>query len=88
MYQMRNYIFAGVFSEGGAPSAWCACSATIWVFGRTRNPYFVILGASLLFDSAFLMLLPHRGYLSGTVLIMPTRSVFRGRIPCCLICAH
>ena len=27
-------------------------------------------------------------YLSGTVLIMPTRSVFRARIHCCLICVH
>ena len=26
-------------------------SATIWVCGRTRDPYFVILGASLLFES-------------------------------------
>ena len=27
-------------------------------------------------------------YLSGTLLSKPTRSVFRGRSPCCLICAH
>ena len=30
----------------GAPVAQCARSATIWAFGCTRNPYFVILGAS------------------------------------------
>ena len=40
----------------------CARSATIWVSGCARNPYFVILGASLLFDNWFLMLLPHWGY--------------------------
>ena len=27
-------------------------------------------------------------YLSGTLGNMPTRSVFRGRCHCCLICAH
>ena len=30
----------------------CVRSATIWVFGRNRDPYFVILGASLLFGGA------------------------------------
>ena len=29
----------------GAPQAQCARSATIWVSGRTRDPYFEILGA-------------------------------------------
>ena len=29
----------------GAPQAQCAHSATIWASGRTRNPYFEILGA-------------------------------------------
>ena len=29
----------------------CAHSATIWAYGRSTNPYFVILGASLLFDN-------------------------------------
>ena len=39
----------------------CVRSATIWVSGCTRTPYFVILWASLLFDSMFcsvLLLLP------------------------------
>ena len=31
----------------------CKCNATIWACGRTRDPYFVILGASLLFESWF-----------------------------------
>ena len=30
---------------GGAPQAQCARSATIWASGRTRDPYFEILGA-------------------------------------------
>ena len=38
---------------GGAPSAQCAHSATIWASGRSRNPYFVVLWASLLFGSRF-----------------------------------
>ena len=29
----------------GAPQAQCARSATIWASGRTRDPYFEILGA-------------------------------------------
>ena len=29
----------------GVPQAQCACSATIWASGRTRDPYFEILGA-------------------------------------------
>ena len=36
---------------GGALSAvraWCGRSATIWASSRTGDPYFVILGASLL----------------------------------------
>ena len=32
----------------GAPLAQCARSATIWASSRTGDPYFVILGASLL----------------------------------------
>ena len=31
----------------------CARSATIWAFVRSRNPYFVVLLASLLFGSRF-----------------------------------
>ena len=31
----------------------CTRSATIWVSGRSRNPYFVVLWASLLFRSRF-----------------------------------
>ena len=31
----------------------CARSATIWAPGRSRNPYFVVLWASLLFGSRF-----------------------------------
>ena len=41
---------------GGALSAVrarCARSATIWASGRSRNPYFVVLWASLLFGSRF-----------------------------------
>ena len=29
----------------GAPQAQCTRSATIWASGRTRDPYFEILGA-------------------------------------------
>ena len=36
-------------------------SATIWTSGCTRNPYFLMLGASLLFDNRFLMLLLYCG---------------------------
>ena len=32
----------------GAHLAQCARSATFWAFGRTRDPYFGMLGASLL----------------------------------------
>ena len=46
----------------GAPFGQCAHSATIWVPGHTRNPYFAIIGASLLFDNRFLMFLLHWGY--------------------------
>ena len=46
----------------GAPLAQCVHGATICAFGRTRNPYFVIPGASLLFDNRFLMLLLHWRY--------------------------
>ena len=28
-------------------------NATIWVSGRSRNPYFVVLGASLLYDNTY-----------------------------------
>ena len=41
---------------GGASSALCvqcARSATIWAFSRSRNPYFVLLWASLLFGNRF-----------------------------------
>ena len=30
------------------------CTATIWASRRTRNPHFVVLGASLLFDNMYL----------------------------------
>ena len=33
--------------------AQCARSATIWAPGRSGNPYFVVLWASLLFSSRF-----------------------------------
>ena len=36
-----------------AVRAQCARSATIWASGRSRNPYFVKLWASLLFGSRF-----------------------------------
>ena len=45
-----------VYLCGGALSAvhvQCARSATIWVPGRSRNPYFVVLWASLLFGIRF-----------------------------------
>ena len=61
----------------GAPLAQCARSvrsATIWVFGRTKNPYFVILGTSLLFGNRFLMLLPHLGH--GMFGFSPTSTHF------------
>ena len=38
----------GVEDIKGAPLAQCARSATIWASSRTGDPYFVILGASLL----------------------------------------
>ena len=41
----------GKFSDGYTLHT--SRSATIWASGRTRNPYFVILLASLLFDSRF-----------------------------------
>ena len=34
----------------------------VWPLGRTRNPYFMVLGASLWFYNRVLMLLLHRGY--------------------------
>ena len=40
----------------------CTHCATIWPFGRTRNPYLVMLGASLLSNNGFLMLLLHQRY--------------------------
>ena len=46
----------------GAPLAQCGRNATIWVPSRTGDPYFVILGASLLPLAWVLMLLPHGGY--------------------------
>ena len=52
----------------------CVRSATIWVVGRTRNPCFVILRASLLFDNWFLMLLLHCGY--GIFLFSPNATHF------------
>ena len=45
----------------GAPLAQCAHSATIWASGCPKNPYFVTLGASLLFGNRLLMVLPHWG---------------------------
>ena len=45
--------------EAGALSA---VRAQYLASGRTGNPCFVILGASLLFDNSFLMLLSHWGY--------------------------
>ena len=52
MYAMGAHVYFAC-SEGysktkGAHLAQCACSATIWAPGRTRDPYFEILGASLL----------------------------------------
>ena len=38
--------------------AQCLQSATIWALGPTRNPYFVIRGASLLFDNSCLYCSP------------------------------
>ena len=35
----------GTQDAKGAPQAQCALNATIWVSGRTRDPYFEILGA-------------------------------------------
>ena len=49
----RSLQVGGFGAFGGALSVVCAHSATIWVSGRTRDPYFVILGASLLFESRF-----------------------------------
>ena len=43
----------------GAPLAHCTCNATISVSGRGRNTYFMIFGASVLFDNRFAMLLVH-----------------------------
>ena len=45
----------------GAHFAQCMRNATISVSGLTRNPYFMILGAALLFDNGFLMLFLHCG---------------------------
>ena len=36
-----------------AVHAQCTRSATIWESRRTRNPHFVVLGASLLFDNTY-----------------------------------
>ena len=46
---MRRGRRVWVGGSKGAPLAQCARSATIWVFSDSRIPYFVILGASLLF---------------------------------------
>ena len=47
--RFRPQGFGGTTACGlrskGAPQAQCARSATIWVSGRTRDPYFEILGA-------------------------------------------
>ena len=46
----------GGTEQGRAPvTQWVALkrSATIWVPSHTRNPYFVILWASLLFDGRY-----------------------------------
>ena len=53
----------------------------------TRNPYFVILGASLLFDNRFLMLLRHRGmaYL-GFYSVSPIFTPFYTFVPLTYSC--
>ena len=43
----------GIFSTAHAQ---CARGAVVWVSVLTKNPYFVILGTSLLFDNLFLIL--------------------------------
>ena len=40
-------------ARGGGGEAQCARIVTIWASRRTRNPYFVVLGASLLFDNKY-----------------------------------
>ena len=51
---MQHLLFGGqalLFIKGGTLSAvraQCRCSATIWASSRIGDPYFVILGASLL----------------------------------------
>ena len=62
-------IMGGLGGAFSALRAQCLCNATIWRFGRTRNPYFVILGASPLSDNRFLMLLPHRERVRGRALL-------------------
>ena len=77
----------------GAPSAQCASSVhgvqlLAWPFGRTRNPYFVRLRVSLLFDNSFLMLLLHRedgtfGFSSNFTHFHPFFSTFCAHFPAC-----
>ena len=66
-----GYVFCG----GSYYCLFCRWhSATIWAFGHTKNPYFVILGASLLFDGKLLMLLRHWG--NGGFEISPNFTQF------------
>ena len=48
-----QYSCEGCQPSKGAYLVQCAHSVTIWAFGRPRDPYFVILGASLLSESRF-----------------------------------
>ena len=48
--QASDSNFGGTRS---AVRAQCKRNVTIWVCGHTRDPYFVTLGALLLFDSGF-----------------------------------
>ena len=42
----RSYpVVVCALHSKGEPQAQCARSATVWAFGRTRDPYFEILGA-------------------------------------------
>ena len=64
---------------GGALSAvraQCARTLTIWASGRSRNPYFLVLWASLLFDSRGL------GALQGEHSLKVARSVRTVRAQC------
>ena len=54
--------------------AQCGRSTTIWASSRIGDPYFVILGVSLLPLAQVLMLLPHGGY--GIFVFSPTFTHF------------